>query len=765
MHMRKGLIIGAGSMMALATAMASPARAEDTAAPPASSGNDVASENIGDIIVTARRREEKLADVPVSITALDEDQLKSAQVITPKELSNFIPSLNVNTGNSREGNRFTLRGQGATLAAGESVVTYLAEAPVPYLGAGAAGMYFDLASVQVLNGPQGTLFGRNTTGGAVLFTPRKPTNEIGGYIEAGYGNYNNREISGALNLALVPDQLMLRVAGTWRERDGYTTNIRTGQKLDDLNYYGIRVSLMMKPNDWLENYLMVQDSKSHNNGTGFFIEQVNPDFPYFQQQLQDGLALQKTLGKREVDNNSTFFLARTTGVVNTTTLSFSDHLRLKNVFSYFTSRSKNGFDLDGTGLETLLTYYDFKGAANTSANGLSNEKYLTDELQLSGESFGGLLNWVVGAFYLDYKPKGYSAQDYVLFGVRRIQEGTESGTSKALYGQFTADLGLLTSALDGLKFTAGYRYTWDKKEASSNIYSTTSDTCLYKAGAVYPDCGYDFAGKFSKGTYTLGLDYKIRPDVLVYVTTRRGYKSGGFNTNSDPSGIFADYITFGPEQITDYEAGLKASWRISDISFNTTLAAFTSNYDDIQRTQTVSVPGTPPSVTNLVVNAATAKISGIEWQQAVRAGGLMLDGSFSYLDAHYKKFELPGGIDRSGITLPYSPKYKVYGSVGYTHDFGTAGEGTARISYSYSSHFRFNDPDQPGNIMGGYGLWNFDASLKQIGGTALDLDVYVTNLTNKLVVQQRTPYYYSLGLVSAFYNEPRTYGFRLRYSF
>jgi outer membrane receptor protein involved in Fe transport len=132
-----------------------------------------------DIIVTARRREERLNDVPVAVTALNNDTLKAAQVATPKELSQFVPSLNVNTGNTREGNRFTLRGQGATLAAGEAVVTYLAEAPVPYLAAGAAGMIFDLENVQVLNGPQGTLFGRNTTGGAVLFTPRAPRDENG----------------------------------------------------------------------------------------------------------------------------------------------------------------------------------------------------------------------------------------------------------------------------------------------------------------------------------------------------------------------------------------------------------------------------------------------------------------------------------------------------------------------------------------------------------------------------------------------------------
>ncbi|MDD3799621.1 MAG: TonB-dependent receptor, partial [Novosphingobium sp.] len=735
MNKMKGYLTA--SMVALAAATAAPAYASDEAA---EQGGSQASQGLSGetIVVTARRREEKLADVPVAVTALGEDQLKAAQVVTPKELSNFVPSLNVNTGNTREGNRFTLRGQGATLAAGEAVVTYLADAPVPYLGAGAAGMYFDLASVQVLNGPQGTLFGRNTTGGAVLFTPRKPADENSGYIEFGYGNYNNREMSGALNVALVPDKLLIRVAGTWRKRDGYTTNVHDGKKLDNTDYYGIRASVIARPTDWLENYLVLQLSESNNNGTGFFIEDVNPDFPYFQSQLQAGLAKQKTLKPREVDNNSVFFLAKTAALINTTTVSFNDHLRLKNIFSYMGNRSKNGFDIDGTGLEAVVTYYDHPWAANTSANGLSNEKYLTNELQLSGESLDGKLTWVAGAFYLDYKPKGYSAQDYTLFGVRRIQEQWEAGTSKALYAQFTADLGMLTPALDNLKFTAGYRYTWDKKRALNNLYNANTGACLNKSSGSYPDCEIYYSDKWKQGTYTLGLDYKVTPDVLVYATTRRGYKAGGFNVNSDPSGIFADYIAFGPESITDYEVGLKAAWHVSDVRMNTTLAAFTANYDDIQRTQTVSVPpknpGDAPSVTNLVVNAATAKISGIELQQTLRAGGLTLDGSFSYLDAHYKKFVLPDGTDRSGITLPYSPKYKFSGSIAYAASLGKVGEGMARISYAYSSKSRYNDPDQPGNYMGGYGLWNFDASIKEVAGTPLELDFFVTNLTNKRVV-------------------------------
>lgn len=734
-----------------------------SAAPVSEGAGNVAGD---DIVVTARRREERLADVPIAVTALSEDKLKAAQVVTPKELAAFVPSLNVNTGNAREGNRFTLRGQGATLASGEAVVTYLAEAPVPYLAAGAAGMYFDLANVQVLNGPQGTLFGRNTTGGAVLFTPRRPTSENAGFVEFGYGNYNNREMSGAMNVALVPDKLMVRVAGTWRQRDGYTRNVHDGEMVDNMNYYGIRASVLAQPVDWIENYFLLQLNKSSTRGTGVHIFDVNPDFSIFKAERIAALAKQQTLGKGQVDNNSDHaFLSKTTAVVNTTVVTLSDNLRMKNIFSYFGNRSKNVFDTDGTAVD-ITTRYDFPGYGNVSSNGLANEKYITEELQFSGEMADRRVTWVAGGFYLDYKPKGYSAEDYSVFAVRRMQTASESGTSKALYAQATIDLGLISPSIDDLKLTAGYRYTWDRKEATNAVWNKATMVCLNKVGASFPNCQYDYAGKFSKGTYTLGLDYKIGPDFMIYAATRHGYKSGGFNSNADPSGPLASFIPFGPETITDYEVGLKAGWNAGPARLHTTLAAFTADYKGIQRTQTVLTSVNPPVTTNLTVNAATGKISGIELQQVVRAGGWTLDGSFSYLDAHYKDFVLPGGTDRSGIQLPYSPRWKLSGSIAYTTPLGgESGDLTMRASYNWSSRFRFNDPDQPGNYMGGYGLFNVDASAKKVGGTPLDVDVFMTNVLNKRYKQQSFSYWNVFGTVTGFYVEPRMFGVRGRYNF
>src|SRR5262249_15008235 len=158
-----------------------------------------------EVVVTARRREERLQDVPIAVAAFTPERLKDAQVTTARQLVGMVPSLNVNSGNQRDFQRFFIRGQGAVVGGNEGVVAYFAEAPLSQYIAGGPGLYFDLENLQVLTGPQGTLFGRNTTGGAMLFTPKKPSDHNEGFIQAGYGNYKNTEVAGVVNFAAIPD--------------------------------------------------------------------------------------------------------------------------------------------------------------------------------------------------------------------------------------------------------------------------------------------------------------------------------------------------------------------------------------------------------------------------------------------------------------------------------------------------------------------------------------------------------------------------------
>jgi len=759
--------------VALACGFAAPSGAFAQAGPSAAApDSEQGSSEVGveEVVVTARRREERLQDVPVAVTALSGEALQSAQIVNAKELVALVPSLNVNSGNAREGNRFTIRGQGVTLGAGEGVVAYMAEAPLPQFGAGGPGLYLDLENLQVLNGPQGTLFGRNTTGGAVLFTPKRPTDKNEGWLQVGFGNYGNQEIAAVANFVVKPDVLKVRIAAEDRERNGYSFNLFDGRDYDDLNYRDARIGVIFTPTENFENYLLVQYAKSEPNGTATFITMANPNGPVagYRAPLLAAAAAQQARGIRVTNFDSqSYFLSRSLAVINTTTIRLSDNVSLKNIASYFKSRSKNGFDVDGSTVP-ILQYFNEPNGGNTSAGGLASEKYYNEEVQLSGELFDDKLDWVFGGFWQKYEPVERIFLTYNLFGAPSRQEPLESGSSSALYAQFTYNLGGISSALEKLNVTAGYRYTWDSKSATANTYNPVTGACLAVAGKVFPNCAIRYEGEFAADTYTLGLDYHLTDRTMVYFTQRTGYKSGGFNTNTEPGNAFA---SFGPEFVLDREAGIKTDFSVAGRPVRLNVAGFFDDYKDIQRNQTVLVPPVPPATTprstNLVLNAGAAEIKGVELQGTVDlTDRLQVQLNYSYLDARYTEFVLPGGVDRAGVALPYSPKNKVGASVRYDVPVPeTVGEVSVGLSYSYQSKFRAQDPDQLGNIIGDYGLFNANAEWKNVGGKPVNLEVFVTNLTDEEYIQQNLAYYNVFGSVAVLYGEPRMYGARLRYSF
>lgn len=238
---------------------------------------DFTEPEIGDIVVTARRHEEVLQDVPVAITALSGDALTERSVVSVDQLRNFAPALNV-SGQDRGDATFYIRGQGPGVLGGgqrnfTSVATYFAEVPTPIAG---SGVFYDLANVQVLKGPQGTLFGRNTTGGAVLFEPNKPDFDLSGYAKGSYGNYNYHELEGVLNLPIVQDLLAVRFAGDYSRRRGFTRNVLTDQRLDSRNNDSYRISVLLTPTPDIENITIVDSNYRDNSGSGQLLRQVHP---------------------------------------------------------------------------------------------------------------------------------------------------------------------------------------------------------------------------------------------------------------------------------------------------------------------------------------------------------------------------------------------------------------------------------------------------------------------------------------------------------
>ncbi|ANI79229.1 TonB-dependent receptor [Sphingobium sp. EP60837] len=669
---------------------------------PSSAADSAASSPANEIVVTAQRRNERAQDVPISITAFSPERLQQQGVTQAQDLQASVPSLVVgNNGNpSREAQSFTIRGQGATFQASPGVVVYLNEVPLPapisVPQQGGPGNFVDLENVQVLNGPQGTLFGRNTTGGAVLLVPRKPTNDFGGYVQAKIGNYDNRELEGALNLPVIEDKVLLRVAGAYQDRDGYSHDVIWNTDRDNLHWYSGRVGLTLKPFEDFENYTMVYGAYSRTHGTGLVSTDINIAGL---QSLTDGagnptpfcyegptipgaiascdvyrasVAEAAARGPRETAHGvDSFQKTKTWGITNTSTLNLTDELTARNIISYQRFRTNYSIDSDATvfqfddgdprnypapgqavlpGDGTPITYLNAT-AARIPRDDL---KVFTEELQLQGNLLDNRLTFTAGGFLYDQRPVGEQGAGTVGFCPAAFtgSDVTCSGydiryaianRSKALYAQATLDLGLVTPALEKLKLTGGYRHTWDRITGSSNYYLAFPGGAFCLAtNAIVADqseCGFEATLKTNAPTWNIGVDYRVSRALLLYGKISRGYKAGGVNANA----VFDNTRTFTPEYVTSYEGGFKSDLRIADMPLRLNATYYYMNYRDIQRATGDFNPATGAGGAQIL--RANARIQGVEAEASLRPfPGLEVGGTFSYTDAKYKRYDYQPNI-------------------------------------------------------------------------------------------------------------------------
>jgi iron complex outermembrane receptor protein len=731
-----------------------------------------------EVVVTARRRAERLQDVPAVVTALTPDKLKNAQVATARQLVGLVPSLNINSGNQRDFQRFAIRGQGATVGGSESVTAYFAEAPMSQFVSGGPGLYYDLENLQVLNGPQGTLFGRNTIGGAVLFYPHRPVNRLEAQIQTGYGDYNNRELAAMVNFAPVPGIAALRFDFDMRRRDGFTRVLSNGTRTDNINYKSYRGSLLLTPTPWLENYTVAQYTSSNTGGTGVIVEAINPAAPAALLPIFNAaLALQQPLGNRITQGTGlNWWTTNTLFAVNTTTIKPTPNLTIKNIASLSDVGASGGFDNDGTPVP-LTQWFRDQYSGNPSGPGESRNEYITEEFQVQGRYLDNKLNWVVGGFYQNSYP--YQFQHTLLqafgfpFGTTNTTDSFLAGTSKAVFAQFTFDFGAVSQALNNLKLTGGYRYTWDTRHYTVASYNTFTMNCINVVGKL-PNCTEVLNGKWKAPTYNLTLDYKLTPKIMVYATTRSGYKSGGFN-------VVANILvpkSYDPEHVTDYEVGTKADFSVMDRPARVDFDVFGDHYSSIQRSVFQPDPNTG-SILTFLSSAAAARIRGVEAAITFKPiDPLTIDVTYSYLNARYKNypgfrdFSLPGTpaqqiTNLKGRPLPFAPRNKVGVDVRYDLPIDPdLGNINFTSNVSYQSHYLDTDQIQPVVWrIGGYTLVNFGVNWENIKQSHFDLELYVTNAFDENSIAAGQVFYYSAFAAAASWLEPRMVGFRVRYNF
>ncbi|WP_395390854.1 TonB-dependent receptor [Novosphingobium sp. BL-8A] len=531
-NFRTSLMIGAAAVGAGAGMAASPAFAQDEAAQaapqaPQSSRRGNATVNPGEIIVTARRTEERLQDVPISITVFNQEQLTNRNVVSASDLATSTPSLSANTNFGSQNSSFAIRGFVQDLGTAPSVGVYFADVVAPRgasnglpSGDGAGpGSFFDLQNVQVLKGPQGTLFGRNTTGGAVLLVPQRPTDVLEGYIQGSIGNYDMRRLQAVLNIPLA-DTFKVRLGVDRMKRDGYLhNNSGVGPKdFNDVDYVAARLSVVAELTPDLENYMIATYSRSDTHGDAQKLIAADPAYSlghFADEQLTPGSSNYQGSGFYDFaqDVPDARSLLTVWQVINTTTWHASDTLTFKNIVSYGELKDNFNNPIFGTAFETPaitqigLPSYRFGFASSRPLPGRDTaaESTFTEEFQIQGRSSNDKLNWQSGVYLEAVQPLslvgskspviqscadsaalaasqcydilGYLAAVTPVFFGGTFDPTQHAGAINTTAGRTSFhNVGLYAQATykftDQLKLTGGFRYTWDR-ENNTSVQTTT----------------------------------------------------------------------------------------------------------------------------------------------------------------------------------------------------------------------------------------------------------------------------------------------------
>ena len=782
----------------IALAASSGANAAQTAPSAPSAPDTVSDASDGyTIVVTARRREENLQDVPVAISVLGGAALERENIVDVADLGGSVPGLVV--GNSLGGGRstptFAIRGQSQQELSGiadPSVSLYINDIPVPR-AQGANTGFFDIAGVEVAKGPQGTLFGRNTTGGAIIVRTRRPEKRFDASIAAAVGNLGMFTLDGMVNVPL-GDIGAIRIAGQHYERGGYLRDVLLNKDINTVNEDAIRVSLLLEPTDGLKNETTFSYSNSDNGGTGGYVVFS------LSRAFAAGLEARKKLGFYETESGIPMFTkVNTYHVDNTTSFELSPQLTLKNIFGYRDMDLHNLEDLDGTA--NILF----------PVERIVEQHQISNELQLQANF--DRLDFILGAFYFRENGSDQALTTGALSGIAVTDAGdVEPGNISSYFPRYSntwVDYTNTSYALflqgnykftDQLSVTAGIRQNWDKRKA--NIFNrafiaAVSDTglsCRFtldedndpdttETRPTLDNCHFRGSAKFNELTYNLSLQYAPTDGVLTYIAHRHGYRSGGFGARGNSQATLGD--TFEPEKVDDFEIGIKADWRFGDAFLRTNIAAYSAKYKDMQRLLIQNPPESAP--VTLTTNAGRAKIQGIEFEGIFRPISLFeLSGFYTYTDAKFQTYIGPNGDDFSGQIFPRAPKH-AYSVTATLIPPMPVDKGEIRLSmtYRYQSKYDYNDdyalektqatPDTPSvpipsgiaynaaQIMEAQKTLSANVEWNSIMGSNFDVSVFAENLTDR---KYWIPY---MGINNAYETRtpatPRTVGVRLRARF
>jgi iron complex outermembrane receptor protein len=745
-----------------------PGNAPPTAGAPAGATQP---EAFQDIIVTARRREESQQTVPITIQVISSEALRQNEVRGLADLTKLAPGFRATPVGPDTNTGFTIRG--LTRSPGgdgpPAVVTYFAD--VPLSQDATIVPTFDISNIQVLKGPQGTLFGRNALGGAVLITPQAPTFKVNGYLQGAFGNLNYRFLEGALNVPLVDDVLAVRVAGQIQKRDGYATNLVNGVRAGNIDRRSARASVLFTPSSnfrdtFIADYVKIDEVGHAQTLLGLLADPATGATPiglasFFQCgtsvhcDINLQLARQKEIGVRNFYTNVPLSSkASLLGLINKTELDVGE-VTFRNIAGYRSSKVST----------RTSAFVDLVPEVLDTTSDQTIKQY-SDEFQVLGKGLDGKLNWIAGAFYLEYDPTRGNITTVLAPGV--WLPITEKRRNLAVFAQ--ADY-KLSSILEGLQLELGGRYNWDnEKLCSMPVQPGTEAHPTFDKSLCGPQAVVTYKG--SAPTWTAGLNYQISRATLLYVTTRRGYREGGLNTPlfaAPEQAVFRPYQSVSAEKLTDVEVGIKSDWRMGGLRGRVDFSAYKQWLRGYQENVTVAglVPGQfLPTNASLTVNSGNLAMSGFDGALTIiPVEGLTLAGSISYFHLDSSNAAIPASLNPTGVaaapvTVP-SPKWSGNLSLNYllpAHPGGT--DIRFNINYFYSGAITYEALTLPS-----YDTTDLRLEVANIAGTNLALAGFVQNVFDQKNIISAHIFETSFGIAEGAYAPPRTYGLEATYRF
>ncbi|MDH2135187.1 TonB-dependent receptor [Sphingobium yanoikuyae] len=691
------------SMAALALALvtSSPAQAQQV------ERND---SGLDEIVVTAEKREENLQNVPIAVTAMTGETLTATGISNVEDLQFFVPGVSITNDSMAIIN---IRGIGTSafgVATDPSTTVhydgvYIARPTTSYQD------MFDVERIEVLRGPQGVLFGRNSAGGTLNIVSKMPSRELSGTLGVTVGNYDKRTLSGTISGPL-NDVARARFTLIKNDRAGIYRDVVTGRRYQNEDNFAGRMTLALEPADNLEIILRADASKDRETG----YPSIRGSYP------AAFAAAGATIPTRRNDvafDTPPRYDVDAWGVSSTIGYE-TDAVALKSITAWRQSKVVQVLDVDATDL--FLRNIEFFERSRT----------FTQELQLLSNG-DGALRWIVGAFYLNEKGK----DEIRILEPGRALAIPESNTTNAfaLFGQATYEIA------ERARLTAGLRYSYEKKDFAFQV----------QMNGAQADAGRTSAS-WTAWTPKFGIDYDLTEDVMAYVSATRGFKSGGFQ--------LGDGKPFLPEYLWSYEVGLKST--LLDRRLRANLSAFYYDYTNLQVVQYINGVAS-------TTNAGQATVKGLEVElMAKPTERLSLSSTLAWLDARYDVY-FDQGTSLEGNRLPNAPEWNLTFGAEYSAPLGRLGELVLRADVAWRDAAFFkpnNDPRYAGTgttLLNGRIAW-------QPGDKKWEVALYGRNLTNT-----RYASYKAVGtdvtgvsnpdLPLTLYGEPRQYGIQLRHFF